>query len=193
MSKKNYFAHETAVIDEGCEIGENTKIWHFSHIMSGSTIGSNCIFGQNTFVAEGVSIGNNVKVQNNVSLYKGVICENDVFIGPSAVFTNVNNPRSFIERKEEFQTTHIKKGASIGANATIICGIEIGEFAFIAAGAVVKQNVPNYALVAGVPSKQIGWMSEFGLQIRFNSDNFAVCQGTGAKYRLAENRVYKVE
>ncbi len=189
---KHFFAHETAVIDEGAVIGEGTSIWHFSHLMKDCKVGSNCNIGQNVFIASGVVIGNNVKVQNNVSLYSGVICEDDVFLGPSSVFTNVINPRSAISRKKEFKKTILKKGVTIGANATIICGITIDEFAFIGAGAVVTKNVAAYAMVAGNPAKQIGWMSEHGNKLEFNNEGIAVCESTGKKYLLKNNVVEKI-
>ena len=188
----DYFAHETAVIDTDCIIGNGTKIWHFSHIMSHSTIGENCNIGQNVVVSPEVILGNNVKVQNNVSIYTGVICEDDVFLGPSMVFTNVINPRSAINRKNEYQKTLVKKGTTIGANATIVCGNNIGEFAFIGAGAVVTKEVLPYALVVGNPSKQIGWVSEFGHTLKFNEDGFAICKESGEKYRLKNNRLMKI-
>ena len=189
---KHFFAHETAVIDEGAVIGEGTSIWHFSHLMKDCKVGSNCNIGQNVFIASDVVIGNNVKVQNNVSLYSGVICEDDVFLGPSSVFTNVINPRSAISRKKEFKKTILKKGVTIGANATIICGITIDEFAFIGAGAVVTKNVAAYAMVAGNPAKQIGWMSEHGNKLEFNNEGIAVCESTGKKYHLKNNVVEKI-
>ncbi len=192
MNTKKFFAHETAVIDEGCEIGEGTKIWHFSHIMPNSKIGENCNIGQNVVVSPNVVLGRNVKVQNNVSIYSGVICEDDVFLGPSMVFTNVINPRSAIIRKDEYQKTLVKKGASIGANATIICGNEIGEYALIGAGAVVTKPVLPYALVVGNPSKQIGWISEFGHRLNFDKNGFAICAESGEKYQLLNNNVIKV-
>ena len=188
---KKYFAHETAVIDEGCEIGAGTKIWHFSHIMPDCKIGENCNIGQNVVVSPQVVLGNNVKVQNNVSIYTGVICEDDVFLGPSAVFTNVTNPRSAINRKSEYAKTIVKKGATIGANATIVCGHNIGKYAFIGAGAVVTKNVPDYALVVGNPARQTGWMSEFGHKLNFNNDGDAICKESGKKYLLKEGRVLK--
>jgi UDP-2-acetamido-3-amino-2,3-dideoxy-glucuronate N-acetyltransferase len=187
-----YFAHETAVIDADCSIGKGTKIWHFSHIMNQSTIGENCNIGQNVVVSSEVILGKNVKVQNNVSIYTGVICEDDVFLGPSMVFTNVINPRSAINRKNEYQKTLVKKGATIGANATIVCGNNIGEFAFIGAGAVVTKEVLPYALVVGNPSKQIGWVSEFGHTLQFNEDGFAVCKESSEKYQLKNGRVFKM-
>jgi UDP-2-acetamido-3-amino-2,3-dideoxy-glucuronate N-acetyltransferase len=187
----SYFAHPTAVIDEGCTIGEGVKIWHFSHIMSGCTIGDHCNLGQNVVVSPGVVLGKNVKVQNNVSIYTGVVCEDDVFLGPSMVFTNVINPRSAIARKNEYQQTSVKKGASIGANATIVCGNDIGEYAFIGAGAVVTKAVPAYALVVGNPSRQIGWMSEYGHRLRFNKQGKAICPESGETYTLSNNTVSK--
>ncbi|MDO9593979.1 MAG: acyltransferase [Lutibacter sp.] len=188
----DYSAHETAVIDEGCDIGKGTKIWHFSHIMSNSKIGENCNIGQNVVVSPRVVLGKNVKVQNNVSIYSGVICEDDVFLGPSMVFTNVINPRSAIIRKDEYQETLVKKGASIGANATIICGNEIGEYALIGAGAVVTKPVLPYALVVGNPSKQIGWISEYGHRLNFDEKGFASCEESGEKYQLFNNKVQKI-
>jgi UDP-2-acetamido-3-amino-2,3-dideoxy-glucuronate N-acetyltransferase len=188
----DYFAHETAVIDTDCIIGKGTKIWHFSHIMAHSIIGENCNIGQNVVVSPEVILGNNVKVQNNVSIYTGVICEDDVFLGPSMVFTNVMNPRSAINRKNEYQKTMVKKGTTIGANATIVCGNNIGEFAFIGAGAVVTKEVLPYALVVGNPSKQIGWVSEFGHTLKFNEDGFAICKESGEKYQLKNNRLTKI-
>jgi len=190
--KNNYFAHETAVIDEGCDIGKGTKIWHFSHIMPNSKIGENCNIGQNVVVSPGVILGRNVKVQNNVSIYSGVICEDDVFLGPSMVFTNVINPRSAIIRKDEYQQTLVKKGASIGANATIICGNEIGEYALIGAASVVTKSVLPYALVVGNPSKQIGWVSEYGHRLNFNENGFATCEESGEKYQLKIKEVLKI-
>lgn len=189
----SYFAHETAVIDEGCQIGEGTKIWHFSHIMSNCTIGTKCNIGQNVVVSPDVILGNNVKVQNNVSIYTGVICEDDVFLGPSMVFTNVTNPRSAVIRREQYERTIVKKGASIGANATIVCGNNIGEFAFIGAGAVVTKEVKPYALIVGNPGKQIGWMSEFGHRLEFNSEGIAICPESKEKYKLKDDQVVKVE
>jgi UDP-2-acetamido-3-amino-2,3-dideoxy-glucuronate N-acetyltransferase len=188
----DYFAHDTAVIDEGCEIGKGTKIWHFSHIMPNSKIGENCNIGQNVVVSPRVILGKNVKVQNNVSIYSGVICEDDVFLGPSMVFTNVINPRSAIIRKDEYKETLVKKGASIGANATIICGNEIGEYALIGAGAVVTKPVLPYALVVGNPSKQIGWISEYGHRLSFDKNGFATCVESGEKYQLKSNKVLKI-
>ncbi|WP_372746730.1 acyltransferase [Lutibacter sp.] len=189
---ENYFAHETAVIDEGCTIGAGTKIWHFSHIMSNCVIGNKCNIGQNVVVSPEVILGENVKVQNNVSIYTGVICEDDVFLGPSMVFTNVINPRSAVIRKNEYKKTYVRKGASIGANATIICGNEIGEYALIGAGAVVTKPVLPYALVVGNPSKQIGWISEYGHRLEFDSNGFATCVESGDKYQLQNNSVHKI-
>jgi UDP-2-acetamido-3-amino-2,3-dideoxy-glucuronate N-acetyltransferase len=190
--KKNYQAHETAVIDDGCIIGDGTRIWHFTHIMTGSTIGNNCNLGQNVVVSPGVVLGNNVKVQNNVSIYTGVICHDDVFLGPSMVFTNVINPRSAIARKEEYLETIVEKGASIGANATIICGNKIGSFAFIGAGAVITKEVKPYALMIGNPARQSGWMSEYGHRLKFDDDGMATCPESGEKYRLLKDSVIKI-
>jgi UDP-2-acetamido-3-amino-2,3-dideoxy-glucuronate N-acetyltransferase len=187
----NYFAHETAVIDEGCEIGKGTKIWHFTHIMPNCKIGDNCNFGQNVVVSPGVVLGNNVKVQNNVSIYTGVTCEDDVFLGPSMVFTNVINPRSAVNRKSEYAKTHVGRGATIGANATIVCGHDIGPFAFIGAGAVITKTVPAYALMVGNPAKQIGWMSEYGHRLRFDEKGVAVCKESTEIYILDNNQVRK--
>lgn len=186
-----YFAHETAVVDEGCQVGEGTKIWHFSHIMSGSRLGERCNIGQNVVVSPGVVLGANVKVQNNVSIYTGVVCDDDVFLGPSCVFTNVINPRSAVNRRSEYAKTHVGKGATIGANATIVCGHDIGAFAFIGAGAVVTKTVPEYALVVGNPARQIGWMSEYGQRLEFDDEGLAVCPESNEKYRLFNNRVIK--
>lgn len=190
---KEYFAHETAVIDQGCEIGKGTKIWHFSHVMPNCKIGENCNIGQNVVISPEVVLGNNVKVQNNVSIYTGVTCEDDVFLGPSMVFTNVINPRSAVNRKSQYAKTHVGKGATIGANATIVCGHDIGEFAFIGAGAVVTKTIPAYALVVGNPSKQIGWMSEYGHRLEFNELGEATCSESLEKYQLKEGRVTKVK
>ena len=187
-----YFAHETAVIDEGCQIGEGTKIWHFSHIMPNCSIGLSCNIGQNVVISPEVILGNNVKVQNNVSIYTGVICEDDVFLGPSMVFTNVMNPRSAVNRRDSYLKTIVKKGASIGANATIVCGHDIGRFAFIGAGAVVTKNVPDYALVVGNPARQIGWMSEYGHRLNFDENGMAQCPESGENYTLSENTVERV-
>ena len=189
---EDYFAHTTAVIDEGCDIGKGTKIWHFSHIMPNSKIGENCNIGQNVVISPNVVLGKNVKVQNNVSIYSGVICEDDVFLGPSMVFTNVINPRSAIVRRGEYSQTLVKKGASIGANATIVCGNEIGEYAFIGAGAVVTKQVLPYALVVGNPSKQIGWISEYGHRLDFDENNIATCKESGEKYKLSNNKITKL-
>lgn len=190
--EKKYFAHETAVIDEGCEIGEGVKIWHFSHIMPNCKIGDNCNIGQNVVVSPDVVLGKNVKVQNNVSIYTGVICEDDVFLGPSMVFTNVVNPRSGVNRRGQYSRTVVKKGASIGANATIVCGHDIGEYAFVGAGAVVTKTVPAYALVVGNPSRQVGWMSEFGHRLNFDDEGIATCPESGEKYELKDNVVRKI-
>jgi len=190
--ENKFFAHPTAVIDEGCEIGNGVKIWHFSHVLPGSVIGDDCNIGQNVVVSAGVKLGKNVKVQNNVSLYEGVICEDDVFLGPSMVFTNVINPRSAIIRKHEYKHTLVKKGASIGANATIVCGNNIGEFSFIGAGAVVTKEVPPYALVIGNPARQTGWVSEYGIKLKFDEDGQAVCNESGEKYVLKDNKVNKL-
>ncbi len=192
IMEKEYFAHGTAVIDDGCKIGKGTKIWHFSHIMNGSEIGENCNIGQNVVVSPGVRLGKNVKVQNNVSIYTGVICDDDVFLGPSMVFTNIINPRSEIIRKDSYQTTVVEKGASIGANSTIICGIIIGRYAFIGAGAVVTKDVKPYALVVGNPARQAGWMSEFGHKLIFDNKGFAVCPESGDRYRLENGLVSKI-
>lgn len=189
---KEYFAHETAVLDEGCQIGMSTKIWHFAHVMSGAVIGQHCVIGQNVMIANRVTLGNNVKVQNNVSVYEGVICEDDVFLGPSMVFTNVINPRAFIERKNEFRTTLVKRGATIGANATIVCGNTIGRYAMIGAGAVVTHDVPDYALVAGTPARQIGWVSEYGCRLVFDEAGMAVCPESGQKYQLLDQQVKRI-
>lgn len=187
-----FFVHPTAVVDPGCEIGEGTKIWHFSHIMPNCKIGKSCNIGQNVVVSPDVVLGNNVKVQNNVSIYTGVTCDDDVFLGPSMVFTNVINPRSAVNRRNEYLKTHVGKGASIGANATIVCGHDIGAFAFIGAGAVVTKTVPPYALVVGNPARQTGWMSEFGHKLKFNEDGVAVCPESQEKYKLENNRVSKL-
>lgn len=189
---KSYFAHETSVIDSGCTIGEGTNIWHFSHVMSNCVIGKACNLGQNVVVSPEVILGNNVKVQNNVSIYTGVTCEDDVFLGPSMVFTNIINPRSAIIRRDQYSKTLVKKGASIGANATIICGITIGEYALIGAGAVVVKDVLPYALVVGNPSKQIGWISEYGHRLDFNEHGYAICAESKEEYELKDNKVQKV-
>ena len=186
-----YFSHETAIIDKGCIIGNGSKIWHFSHLMEGAKIGKNCNIGQNVFIANDVVLGNNVKVQNNVSLYSGVQCEDDVFLGPSMVFTNIKNPRSAIVRKDEFQETILRKGVTIGANATIVCGTSIGKFAFVAAGAVITKNVIDYALMKGVPAKQDGWISEFGEKLEFEND-IATCKATKQQYKLENGNCQKI-
>jgi UDP-2-acetamido-3-amino-2,3-dideoxy-glucuronate N-acetyltransferase len=190
---KNFFAHETAIIDENCSIGNDTKIWHFSHIMSNCIIGEGCNLGQNVVVSPQVILGKNVKVQNNVSIYTGVICEADVFLGPSMVFTNVINPRSAIIRKKEYLRTIVKKGASIGANATIVCGNNIGEYAFVGAGAVVTKEIKPYALVVGNPSQQIGWVSEYGHRLQFDEEGFATCKESRQQYQLRNDFVKKRE
>jgi UDP-2-acetamido-3-amino-2,3-dideoxy-glucuronate N-acetyltransferase len=190
--EREYFAHETAVIDEGCKIGRGTKIWHFSHIMTGSEIGEKCNIGQNVVISPGVKLGRNVKVQNNVSIYTGVICEDDVFLGPSMVFTNIVNPRSAVIRKDSYESTIVEKGASIGANSTIVCGNRIGTFSFIGAGAVVTKDVKPYALVVGNPARQTGWMSEYGHKLKFDEYGFAVCPESGEKYIIQEGNVSKV-
>ena len=184
-----FYVHPSSIIDDNCQIGEGTKIWHFSHVMSGAVIGKNCNLGQNVVVSPKVVLGNNVRVQNNVSIYEGVICEDDVFLGPSMVLTNVINPRSAVSRKEEFKTTLIKKGASIGANATIVCGNTIGEYAFIGAGTVVTKDVPAYALIVGNPGRQVGWMSEFGQKLQFDKEGNATCSESGETYQLSDNQV----
>lgn len=189
----DYFSHETAVIDDNCKIGKGTKIWHFSHLMPNCKIGEKCNIGQNVVVSSNVILGNNVKVQNNVSIYTGVRCEDDVFLGPSMVFTNVINPRSAINRKNRYLKTVVKKGASIGANATIVCGNTIGAYAFIGAGAVVTKSVLPFALVVGNPSKQIGWVSEYGHTLDFNKEGFAVCKESKEEYQLKDNSVMKLE
>ena len=186
-----FFVHETAVIDEGVKIGKGTRIWHFTHVMTGSEIGENCNLGQNVVVSPGVVLGRNVKVQNNVSVYTGVICEDDVFLGPSMVFTNVVNPRSAVARKDQYMPTLVGKGATIGANATIICGNNIGKFAFIGAGAVVTREVAPYALVVGNPARQVGWMSEYGHRLAFDNKGKATCPESGEEYILENNRVRK--
>lgn len=190
--EKEYFAHETAVIDEGVSIGKGTKIWHFSHVMTGSEIGENCNIGQNVVISPGVKLGRNVKVQNNVSVYTGVICEDDVFLGPSMVFTNVVNPRSAVNRKNQYAETLVEKGATIGANSTIVCGHTIGRFAFIGAGAVVTRDVKPYALVVGNPARQTGWMSEYGHKLIFNPEGFAICPESGERYLLKDGNVSKL-
>jgi len=193
MENKDFFAHPTALVDEGSVVGKGTKIWHFSHIMPGAVLGENCNLGQNVVVSPGVVLGKNVKVQNNVSIYTGVTCDDDVFLGPSMVFTNVINPRSAVNRKNEYAKTHVGKGASIGANATIVCGHDIGAFAFIGAGAVVTKNVPDYALLVGNPARQTGWMSEYGQKLSFNASGIALCQESGDEYQLKEGKVSKIK
>ena len=191
MIEKGYFAHSSAIIDEGCTIGNGTRIWHFSHIMPGCIIGEGCNIGQNVVVSPDVVLGKNVKIQNNVSIYTGVICEDDVFLGPSMVFTNVINPRSAVNRKNEYARTFVRKGVTIGANATIVCGIELGEFAFIGAGAVVTKSVPAYALVVGNPARQTGWMSEYGHKLKFDKDGKATCPESKVVYELKDGIVRK--
>ena len=191
-TEKEYFAHPSAVIDPGCKIGKGTKIWHFSHLMPNCTLGENCNIGQNVVISPDVVLGKNVKVQNNVSIYTGVTCDDDVFLGPSMVFTNVINPRSAVNRKSEYAKTHVGKGASIGANATIVCGHDIGAFAFIGAGAVVTKTVPDFALVVGNPARQTGWMSEFGHRLEFDQDGIAACKESGQKYKLENNKVSRI-
>jgi len=188
-----YFAHDTAVIDDNCEIGEGTKIWHFSHVMSNCAMGKGCNLGQNVVISPNVILGNNVKIQNNVSIYTGVICEDDVFLGPSMVFTNVINPRSAINRKNQYAKTRVKIGASIGANATIVCGNDIGQYAFIGAGAVVTKDIPNFALVVGNPSKQIGWVGEYGHKLEFNDNGIAICKESKQEYKLENNTVKRIK
>ncbi len=189
----NFYAHVTSLVDEGCTIGEGTKIWHFSHLMSNCKIGERCNIGQNVVVSPDVILGNNVKVQNNVSIYTGVVCDDDVFLGPSMVFTNVINPRSAINRRDQYAKTHVGKGASIGANATIVCGHDIGEYAFIGAGAVVTKTVPAFALVVGNPARQLGWVGEYGHRLRFNDNGFAVCPESQQEYQLENNTVNRIK
>ncbi|MEG1572613.1 MAG: acyltransferase [Bacteroidales bacterium] len=189
----SYFSHETAIIDADCQIGEGTKIWHFSHIMSACTLGMNCNIGQNVVISPQVVLGNNVKVQNNVSIYTGVSCEDDVFLGPSCVFTNVSNPRSAINRKSQYAPTHVGKGATIGANSTIVCGHDIGAYAFIGAGSVVTKAVPDYALMVGNPATQLGWMSQYGHRLEFDKDGFATCSESGQRYHLKDNKVVLIQ
>lgn len=191
--ENNYFAHETAVIDDGAQIGEGTKIWHFCHIMPGCSIGENCNIGQNVVISSDVKLGKNVKVQNNVSIFTGVICDDDVFLGPSMVFTNVNNPRSAVNRKSQYLKTHVGKGATIGANATVVCGHNIGEYAFIGAGAVVTKDVPAYALVVGNPAKQLGWMSEYGHRLKFDANGIGICPESKQEFQLQGNKVKRVK
>ncbi|MDA9872705.1 N-acetyltransferase [Saprospiraceae bacterium] len=190
MNKK-YFAHETSVIDDGCHIGSGTKIWHFSHLMPNCTLGKNCNIGQNVVISQEVVLGNNVKVQNNVSIYTGVTCEDDVFLGPSMVFTNIINPRSAVNRRGKYSVTTVRKGVSIGANATIVCGNDIGEFAFIGAGTVVTKEVPAYALIVGNPGRQIGWMSEYGHRLNFDANGVAICEESKEEYQLLNGEVTK--
>jgi UDP-2-acetamido-3-amino-2,3-dideoxy-glucuronate N-acetyltransferase len=190
--EKEYFAHETAVIDDGCKIGKGTKIWHFSHVMTGSEIGENCNIGQNVVISPGVKLGKNVKVQNNVSIYTGVTCEDDVFLGPSMVFTNIINPRSAIIRKDSYNLTIVEKGASIGANSTIVCGNKIGSYSFIGAGAVVTKDVKPYSLVVGNPARQTGWMSEYGHKLHFDAGGFASCPESGERYKIENDKVSKI-
>lgn len=193
MTNKDFFAHETAVIDKDCEIGKGSKIWHFSHLMSGCKLGEKCNIGQNVVVSPGVILGNNVKVQNNISIYTGVECEDDVFLGPSMVFTNIVNPRSAVIRRDQYVKTVVKKGASIGANATIVCGYDIGEYSFIGAGAVVTKEVHPFSLVVGNPARHIGWMSEFGHRLEFNEEGIAVCPESKENYQLLNGRVKKIK
>lgn len=188
----SYFIHPTAIVDAGCQIGDGTRVWHFCHLMPNSEVGENCILGQNVFVADGVRLGDGVKVQNNVSIYNGVECEDEVFLGPSMVFTNVLNPRSFIERKTEFKKTLVRKGATIGANATVVCGHTIGRYALVGAGSVVTCDVPDYALVVGNPARINGWVSEYGCKLDFDENGFAVCPESGQRYKLTDNRVERV-
>ena len=188
----NYFAHESAFVDEGCSIGEGTKIWHFSHIMKGAVLGEKCNVGQNVVISPDVVLGKNVKVQNNVSIYTGVTCEDDVFLGPSMVFTNITNPRSAVVRRDQYAKTTVKKGASIGANATIVCGNDIGEYAFIGAGTVVTKEVPAFALIVGNPGRHVGWMSEYGHRLEFNEENRAQCPEAKDWYQLENNQVTKL-
>ena len=185
-SKMDYFAHETAVVDEPCQIGAKSKIWHFSHIMSGCIIGEGCNIGQNVVISSTVVLGKNVKVQNNVSVYSGVICEDDVFLGPSVVFTNILNPRSHVNRKDQYKQTYIKRGATLGANSTILCGIEIGSFALVGAGAVVTKSIPAHALIVGNPARQVGWVSEFGCKLEFDQEGKAICPESNEAYQLEE-------
>ncbi len=190
---EKYFAHESTYIDKGCKIGEGSKIWHFSHVMADCILGEKCNIGQNVVISPEVVLGKNVKVQNNVSIYTGVTCEDDVFLGPSMVFTNVINPRSAVNRRNDYLKTTVKKGASIGANATIVCGHDIGEYAFIGAGAVVTKDIPNFALVVGNPSKQLGWVSEYGIRLDFNESGFAICEESKQEYQLKDNKVTRIK
>jgi UDP-2-acetamido-3-amino-2,3-dideoxy-glucuronate N-acetyltransferase len=191
--EKDFTAHESAYVDEGCLIGKGTRIWHFSHVMSNCKIGENCNIGQNVVISPEVVLGNNVKIQNNVSIYTGVTCDDDVFLGPSMVFTNVTNPRSAVNRRSQYSKTHVGKGASIGANATIVCGHDIGKFAFIGAGAVVTKNVPDYALMVGNPAKQLGWISEYGHRLKFDEKGVAFCPESNQKYALLDGKVTRIE
>lgn len=193
MSETSYYVHPTAVVDEGCQIGSGTKIWHFSHIMTGCVLGESCNIGQNVVISPEVILGRNVKIQNNVSVYTGVTCDDDVFLGPSCVFTNVMNPRSAVNRRGQYDKTHVGKGASIGANATIVCGHDIGQYAFIGAGAVVTKTIPDFALVVGNPARQIGWMSEFGHRLTFNEDGFATCPESEQQYQLFNGLVKRIK
>lgn len=193
MSETSYYVHPTAVVDEGCQIGSGTKIWHFSHIMTGCVLGESCNIGQNVVISPEVILGRNVKIQNNVSVYTGVTCDDDVFLGPSCVFTNVMNPRSAVNRRGQYDKTHVGKGASIGANATIVCGHDIGQYAFIGAGAVVTKTIPDFALVVGNPARQIGWMSEFGHRLTFNEDGFATCPESEQQYQLLNGLVKRIK
>lgn len=188
----NFFVHETAVVDEGAKIGENVKIWHFCHVMKGAELGAGCKLGQNVFIGDGVRLGQNVKIQNNVSVYAGVICEDDVFLGPSMVFTNVRNPRSAVVRQGNYDETYLERGVSIGANATIVCGVRLGAFCFIGAGAVVTHDVPAYALLVGNPARQLGWMSEYGHRLEFDAEARATCPESGEIYQLEANSVQKI-
>ncbi len=191
-TETDIYIHPTAIVDDGCQIGEGSKIWHFCHVMTGSSLGKKCSLGQNVMVAPGVILGNNVKVQNNVSIYEGVVCEDDVFLGPSMVFTNITNPRSAIVRKGQYAKTKVHKGATIGANSTIVCGHDIGEYAFIGAGAVVTKTVKPYALMVGNPAKQIGWMSEYGHRLNFDANGIAVCSESKEKYKFENGQVHKI-
>ncbi len=193
MSETSYYVHPTAVVDEGCQIGSGTKIWHFSHIMPGCVLGEGCNIGQNVVISPEVILGKNVKIQNNVSVYTGVTCDDDVFLGPSCVFTNVMNPRSAVNRRGQYDKTHVGKAASIGANATIVCGHDIGQFAFIGAGAVVTKTIPDFALVVGNPARQIGWMSEFGHRLQFNEEGFALCPESEQQYQLINGSVKRIK
>jgi UDP-2-acetamido-3-amino-2,3-dideoxy-glucuronate N-acetyltransferase len=188
----DYFIHPSAIVDDGCKIGNGTKIWHFTHIMPGAIIGEKCNIGQNVFIDNNVNIGNGVKIQNNVSVYNSVIVEDDCFLGPSIVFTNVINPRAHIERKNEYKTTLLEKGCTIGANATIVCGIKIGRYALVGAGSVVIRNLPDYSLVVGNPARQIGWVNEYGNRLNFDSDNIAICKDSMQKFKLEDNKIFKI-